>query len=467
MPELLALQDATEAELLERAREGDSLSVSELYRRHRPAAEAYAAGLTHPQRAADITADAMVKVFGLMERGLGPERAFRAYLFSTVRTLAIDNARKTSRETPVEDFNGYDEFVAEDLNATKVEHADIIDAFKTLPPRSQQALWEHLVEGRPLDEVGENLDLTANAVAALSFRAREALRQAYLAQHLACTKNPDCDLYTDHLPKHVRGKLKGRTRRDVEAHLDVCHACSTTTVALISINDRLGALLLPAILAGGLAVTLDAEAANAATQKFADSAGGASTAVARTARRTAMWVAGASVAVIAAAGVTLLVTSGDEQPTDAIPHQAPPSDLPLSSQRTELAPSQNQSVVDPAVSEGTTSTLGHVASNWQHVTFPVTADEHTTIALRVEGAKTVIVHTDLEHGDWDCTTAPGASTTLRALTCVVPADQMTSTAIALDVEPGAGQVKVKVSIAMKASEDTDLTNNRASVELRS
>lgn len=462
MSELLSLHEATEAELLEHARTGDSRSVSELYRRHHPATEAYAAGLTDPQRAADITADAMMKVFGLLERGLGPDRAFRAYLFATVRTLTIDHARKASRETPVEDFNGFDDFTVEDISATKAEHADVTEAFKSLPPRSQQALWEHLVEGRPLEEVGAHLGLNANAAAALSFRAREALRQAYLAQHMARTHNAECERYADHLPKHVRGKLRGRTRREVEAHLDACHDCSTAAVALVSINDRLGALLLPAMLAGGLGFSVDTEGAGAATTKVTDAAVAARSRVARGTRTTAVWAVGSVVAMIGAVGVALWLTSRDAEPkSTSAPGLA--SDSPRSDELQTADPLPASTVTDPSASPGTVSPLGHVTSNWQHVSVPLTVDSRSTITVRVEGAKNVLMHSDPEHGRWDCQPGTGTASGVRTFTCQVPVRQLASTAVALDVEPGGSGLTVQVDVT--GPEDTDPSNNRSRVQV--
>lgn len=459
MPELLAPQSATEGELLERARLQDSLAVAELYRRHRAAAESYAAGLTDPQRAADITADAMLKVFGLLERGLGPERAFRSYLFATVRTLVVDHARKAARETPVEDLHGFGDVTIDDVNDTRAEHADVVAAFRSLSPRSQRALWENLVEGRPLDEVGEHLDLTANAVAALAFRAREALRQAYLAQHLACVSQAECERYADQLPKHVRGKLRGRARRDLEAHLDSCHDCSTAAVALASINQRLAAILLPAALAGSLAFAVpdDSVADLTARVRTVTSAGAGA---AGRAFRTA--TAGVVAVVLATGGALWWRTSAPQE----APVAAQPSEVPSQAPRADVVAAADsvtdETVADPSAASGAVSTLGHVASNWAHVSFPVVVDAGSTVRVRTEGARRALVHTDAEHGQWDCT--PADATSAISFSCAVPAGQWPSTAIALDVERGPGDVRVSVEVTSDG--DLDRSNNTASLTLR-
>ena len=56
----------------------------------------------------------------------------------------------------------------------------IARAFASLPERWQAVLWHTEIEGARPADVAPLLGLTANGVAALAYRAREGLRQAYL-----------------------------------------------------------------------------------------------------------------------------------------------------------------------------------------------------------------------------------------------------------------------------------------------
>ena len=55
-------------------------------------------------------------------------------------------------------------------------------ALRSLSPRWQAVLWLTEIEGRSSVEVGELLGLSPNAAAALTGRAREGLRRAYLRE---------------------------------------------------------------------------------------------------------------------------------------------------------------------------------------------------------------------------------------------------------------------------------------------
>lgn len=442
------LDDAT---LLTGARDGDSASVAELYRRHINAAERFAAGLVDPARASDVVADAMMKVFALLERGSGPTTAFRAYLFSTIRTVAIDSFRKQRKETLVDDVTVLGEAWAESDVEHSVEHADVIGAFKSLPERSQKALWLSVVEGRPLEEVGEELGLNANAVAALTFRARETLRQGYLAQHLGTVKRAECERYTDHLPKHVRGKLRGKTKREVEEHVEHCHDCAIAATTLGSINTRLHALLIPAALVGVLPFVTP-EVAQSAQRAEGNRAGTGSDVGGW--QKIAAWGSVAAAAGALAAGAWWLwPDSAPEDKGESTPTAAPakPGSVAVST-----APAH---VDDPAVGAGTVAALGHVGAGWAHVDVPLVADERATVLVSVSGASEALIHSDPQHGQWACEEQSEAR--LRFV-CQVPAGQLASTSLGIDVS-GTGTAAITISVA--APDDTDPGNNATTVSV--
>ena len=89
-----------------------------------------------------------------------------------------------------------------------------------------------------------------SAVAVLLFRAREGLRQAYLAEHVRDTGDKACSRVAPHLPAYVRGRLTPRRQRVVEEHVDECSRCRVAVLDLTQINDDLGAVLTPAVLLG-------------------------------------------------------------------------------------------------------------------------------------------------------------------------------------------------------------------------
>ena len=85
--------------------------------------------------------------------------------------------------------------------------------------------WRTEVEGRSPAEVGPLLGLAPNAVAALAYRAREGLRQAYLNAHIQARPPAGCEDIVPKLGAYVRHDLSNRDRQKVEAHLEGCERC--------------------------------------------------------------------------------------------------------------------------------------------------------------------------------------------------------------------------------------------------
>ena len=88
--------------------------------------------------------------------------------------------------------------MAQDVKALLA--ADRTQAFASLPERWQLVLWHTEVEGRSAAEVAPILGLAPNAVAALAYRAREGLRQAYLNAHIHAGPPEACRPTIDRSP---------------------------------------------------------------------------------------------------------------------------------------------------------------------------------------------------------------------------------------------------------------------------
>ncbi|WP_193607967.1 sigma-70 family RNA polymerase sigma factor [Nocardioides lijunqiniae] len=236
--------------LIERVRaDADDAAVEELYRRHRDAALRLARHLSDPVTAEDIVAEAFARVLQALRAGKGPTSAFRPYFLTAVRNAYVTHVRQDSRHVWTADHSeaGLDPLVP-DATAQNADSQLLATAFSTLPERWQVVLWHTAVEGEDHETVGRLLGVKANAVAALSFRAREGLRKAYLAAHVAAARSEECRPYVDQLPVYLRGGLGRRRREQVEEHLESCRECSAAYLELGAINTGLGALLAPAVL---------------------------------------------------------------------------------------------------------------------------------------------------------------------------------------------------------------------------
>ncbi|GEK20498.1 sigma-70 family RNA polymerase sigma factor [Cellulomonas xylanilytica] len=272
-----------DAELIASARSGDAAAIGALYERHAGAAWVVARQYSDsPEDADDVVADSFTAVFGAIERGNGPEAAFRAYLFTVVRRVAGLRREKNRRVQPTDDIAVLEAGTAlagtaEEPALAGFERGVVARAFHSLPERWQAVLWHTEVEGLTPAEIAPILGLTANGTAALAYRAREGLRQAYLQQHLQDPLDDGCRTVAGKLGAYVRGGLGSRETGQVEAHLEDCGTCRGLLLELGDVNHGMRAVIAPLVLGlvglGALGVALPVGGGLAAGAAAAAAAG--------------------------------------------------------------------------------------------------------------------------------------------------------------------------------------------------
>jgi RNA polymerase sigma factor (sigma-70 family) len=245
----------SDAELITRVRSGDRAAFGQLYSRHAGAAANLARQFARaPSEVDDLVSEAFARVLDSLLGGRGPDSAFRAYLFTTLRNTAFDRTRKDRRLQFTDDITVHETpEVADDPVVLQLENTLVAKAFGALPERWQTVLWHTQVEGQSPAEVGVLLGMAPNAVTSLAFRAREGLREAYLQAHLADTAAERCRATVDRLGGWARGGLSKRERTQVDAHLADCERCSALAAELAEINTSLRGLLAPLLLGGAAA----------------------------------------------------------------------------------------------------------------------------------------------------------------------------------------------------------------------
>jgi RNA polymerase sigma factor (sigma-70 family) len=238
-----------DADLLAAAAGGDAQASDELFRRHHTAVLKYARGLVRDQHLAeDLTSEAFTRTFAAMRQGLGPRDACRPYLYTVVRNTATDWARGARRTIVTDQVAAWAEAPEDD--APDVDELDaLVRAFRSLPERWQTVLWYTVIEDEPVARVAELLGMEKGAVSQLSFRAREGLRQAFLAA--SCGDDPECAEFTAQLAAAVRRPGRRRSRA-LRRHLESCERCRQAAKEMTDLNGRLrrclpiGAVLLGA-----------------------------------------------------------------------------------------------------------------------------------------------------------------------------------------------------------------------------
>lgn len=265
-------EGAGDAELIARVRAGDRAAYGSLYERHVGAAQACARAMVRNRTDADdLVNEAFTRVLNAMKNNGGPEIAFRPYLLASVRNVAYDRARKNKRVDVVEDVDRVaplDVLSSEIDFGADAERSIIAAAYATLPERWRMVLWHTEVEGMNPADVAPLLGIAPNAVAALAYRAREGLRQAYLQAHVLESSDADCQWVIHRLSAFARDRLPTRERVTVESHLDQCEDCRARYAEISHVNSALQFGLLPLVVgptaAAGYLKLLAAQTAHAA-----------------------------------------------------------------------------------------------------------------------------------------------------------------------------------------------------------
>lgn len=252
--------EASDLALLDAVRSGSLAAFAVLYERHRPAA-VRAAGMylaaRHRSLAEDVVEVAFSSVYSAIQRGGGPVGPFRAYLLVSVRREAARVSRRRDQEP----------LVAADSAVTHApptadaspfggpsmpgavrgeEHLDpellLSKAFGSLNPRYRHVLWLTEVEGRSADELGPLLDLTSNAVAALTYRSRLALRSSYFRTYGASLAPAACAPLVPLLAAYVEAGRPLDGHDEIRAHLAGCSRCRDVAKGAARATEGLAAL---------------------------------------------------------------------------------------------------------------------------------------------------------------------------------------------------------------------------------
>lgn len=240
----LPLAELDDGALLSMARSGHQAAYAALFERYSYAAHRLARHLGQKEDSDDVVSEAFAQVLDLIGRGKGPERAFRAYLFTTVRHECGRRAKARKRVIPTDDEQQIDSSVPFGNGELEdFERSAVRAAYESLPARWRTVLWHLDVEGRKPHELGPALELSANSVSALVYRARAGLREAYLQQHLKDEGPSDSAICAAHratLSGFVRGSLPVRDRERTHAHLESCQDCMAAYLDLQDVNRSVG-----------------------------------------------------------------------------------------------------------------------------------------------------------------------------------------------------------------------------------
>ena len=264
----------SDAELAERARAGDNDAFAELWRRHAQAGRAIARSVSPTLDPDDLVAEAYGNIYALVKRGRGPTGAFRPYLAAAIRNIATSIGR-SKREAAI-DFADelMDETTSDDAHMRKLDRDLTTEAFRALPERWQQALWYSEVEDMSVKECAQLFGITPPAMAMLTFRAREGLRDAWIQAHIASVDpGTEHEWTVERLGAHARERLTKREALRLELHLKECESCANIAQEARTVAARLASCLLPPLIGAGAAAAYLKEIGAGTTTASAISSG--------------------------------------------------------------------------------------------------------------------------------------------------------------------------------------------------
>jgi RNA polymerase sigma-70 factor (ECF subfamily) len=218
---------------------------------HHEALYRFALSITrNPELAADLVQDTFVRA---MERS-GQYRGdapVRAWLRRILHNLAIDRARRATKEIVVEeveeswrdDAYTVDPAAVAERAATREE---LEDALARLPFIYRTAVVLHDVEGWTVRETAELAEISLPAAKQRLRRGRMAMVSA-LAEGHERRKNLEgvpmrCWDARQHVSDYLDGVLDPTTAHLVESHLGVCPTCPPLYAALVDAHEQLSTL---------------------------------------------------------------------------------------------------------------------------------------------------------------------------------------------------------------------------------
>jgi RNA polymerase sigma-70 factor (ECF subfamily) len=169
-----------EANLVQRAKQGDSAAFTEIYEQCQPAIYRYIFyQVGDAATAEDLTGEVFIRLVEKIDRFTYRGRPILAWLYTIARNLVTDHHRRAKQtqplqldEKPIADALDVEETVEDRLGQRRV-----VVAISHLTEEQRQVILLKFVEGLDNTTAAAVLGKSANAIKALQHRALDALRR--------------------------------------------------------------------------------------------------------------------------------------------------------------------------------------------------------------------------------------------------------------------------------------------------
>lgn len=203
-----------------------------------------------PELASDLVQDTYVRAIE-REDHFDRARPVGPWLRTILHNLAIDRARRTSREVVMEDVEALwkdDEYTIDPavISQQIQTRADIEDALARLPFIYRTVVVLHDVDGWPVSRIAEMQGVSLPAAKQRLRRGRMALTtaiaEADARRHDLKGVPMQCWDARQHVSDYLDGTLDQSTVKLVESHLQACPTCPPLYASLVNAHERLGDL---------------------------------------------------------------------------------------------------------------------------------------------------------------------------------------------------------------------------------
>lgn len=180
MPEpTAAINEAEDAELLERCRRGDERAATVLVRRHTPSLARFVASLGERQEVEEVVQDTFVRAFASLD-GFRGDSSLRSWLFTIARNLVRDRVRSRARKyrvVPVDESHAVTEHDALDAAVSDETERRLGEALELLSPMQREVFTLRVSEGLSYREIAAVVGSTEGAARVHYHNAMRSIRE--------------------------------------------------------------------------------------------------------------------------------------------------------------------------------------------------------------------------------------------------------------------------------------------------
>jgi len=171
--------ETTDAELIQRWKEGDQRAATTLVERHSPALARFAVSCGARQDIDELVQDTFVRAFNSID-GFRGDSSFRTWLLTIERRLLLDRRRSEKRrpdKVEIQEGDAATQFDALDGMVAEESRRKLTQAVTKLSPTQRQVFTLRVAEGLSYKEIADAVGTTEGAARVHYHNAMKAVKE--------------------------------------------------------------------------------------------------------------------------------------------------------------------------------------------------------------------------------------------------------------------------------------------------